>query len=94
MPIQKIEQASGATAIWGSVVAILGQLLGWVSANATLCGLIIAFGGLLIQAITAYHTRKLRDADEARKRAEEQRAIEEHYLKMKIMVAELPVSNA
>ena len=90
VPIQRIEQASGATAIWGSAAAILGQLLGWASENATLCGLLIAFGGLLIQALAARHTKKLRIADELRKQAEEQRKIEEHYLKMQILKAELP----
>ena len=46
--MNRIESASGATAIWGPRLAILGQLFGWVSANATLCGLIIAFIGLMI----------------------------------------------
>ena len=80
--MQKIESASGATAVWGSALAILGQLFGWVSANATLCGLIIAFLGLLIQTIAASHTRSLRNA-------EEQRQIEAHQLKMQILRSEL-----
>ena len=88
--MQKIESASGATAIWGSSLAILGQLLGWVSANATLCGLIIAFLGLLIQALAARHTRRLREQEECRKQAEEQRNIEEHIIKMQILRGELP----
>ena len=87
--MQRIEQAGGLTAIWGSAIAIGGQLLGWVSANATLCGLLIALGGLVLQALAACHNRALRNADEARKTAEEQRKIEEHYLRMKLMQAEL-----
>ena len=79
---QRIEQAGGFTAIWGSVLTVLGQILGWASANATLCGLLIAFGGLIIQASAARHTRKLRDAEEQRKR-------EEHALKMQLLQAEL-----
>lgn len=82
MPLQKIEQAGGATAVWGSAAAIIGQLFGWVSTNATLCGLLIAFGGLVLQSLSAKHNRKLRDADELRKQ-------EEHELKMKILLAEL-----
>lgn len=85
---QRIEQACGATAVWGSVIAIAGQLLGWISENATLCGLLIAFGGLLLQASAARYNRKIRSAEEARKKAEEQRSIEEHELRMKLMLAE------
>ena len=81
--MQKIEYASGATAVWCSCMAIVGQLLGWVSANATLCGLFIAFMGLLIQAFAASHTRHLREA-------EDQRRNEEHLIKMQIMRGEIP----
>ncbi len=88
--MNRIESASGATAIWGSALAILGQLFGWVSANATLCGLIIAFIGLMIQIVAASHTRRLREAEERRKQAEEQRHIEEHQIKMQILRGELP----
>ena len=92
--MNRVESASGATAVWGSSLAILGQFLGWVSANATLCGLIIAFIGLVIQGFAASHTRKLRDAEERRKQAEEQRQIQEHQIKMKIMLGELPDRRA
>lgn len=85
---QRIEQASGATAVGGSVIAIAGQLLGWISENATLCGLLIAFGGLLLQASATRYNRKIRSAEEARKKAEEQRSIEAHELRMKLMWAE------
>ena len=85
---QRIEQASGATAVWGSAIAIAGQLLGWISENATLCGLLIAFGGLLLQASTARYNRKIRSAEEARKKAEELRSIEEHELRMRLLMAE------
>lgn len=80
--MQKIESASGATAIWGSALVVLGQCFEWVSVNATLCGLIIAALGLLIQAFATAHTRRLRNA-------EEQRRIESHELQMQILRCEL-----
>ena len=92
--MNRVESASGAAAIWGSAFVVLGQFFEWVSANATLCGLIIAFIGLVIQGFAASHTRKLRDAEEHRKQAEEQRQIQEHQIKMKIMLGELPDRRA
>lgn len=85
---QRIEQAGGDTAVWGSAVAIAGQLLGWVSENVTLCGLLIAFGGLLLQASAARYNRKILNAELAQKKAEERRNIEEHELRMKLLMAE------
>lgn len=45
--MQRIENASGATAVWGSTIAVCGQLLGWVSARAYVnrhrCGWGIAY---------------------------------------------------
>lgn len=82
VPFQRIEQAGGTTAIWGSAAAVFGQLLGWVSENATVCGLMIALGGLIIQAIAAHHTRKIRNAEEARR-------IEEHQLQVQVLQSQL-----
>lgn len=84
--MNRVESAGGMTAVWGSAAAVIGQLFGWVSANATLCGLLIAFSGLLLQAIAARHNKRFREA-------EEQRQKEEHTLRMQLLQAGLSVQS-
>lgn len=89
MPTQKLESAGLAVAVWTSFCAMLGSAVDWLTADATRTGLLIAFGGLLIQAGSAWHNRALRQADERRKEAEDRRKEEEHQLKMAILRSEL-----
>ena len=69
--MQRVETTAGAVGIWASLLTMITSLLGWLSANATLCGLAIAATGLGIQYATSQRNERRKD--------------EEHELRMALL---------
>ncbi len=69
--MQRIENTAGAVSLLASILTALTSLFGWLTANATLCGLLIAASGLGVQIISS--------------RRNERRKDEEHELRMALL---------
>lgn len=73
---QKIESAAAGFTIWGSIAAFGANALNWLSANSAAVTSITLIIGLIVQCIAS--------------RRNNTRAEEEHRLKMRILLGELP----
>lgn len=74
----RFESICGYLGIGSATTVSLGNLMGWLSVNATIIGIAIAFLGLMVQGIASIHNIKLKKA--ANKREED-----EHEIKMCIL---------
>ena len=73
---QRIESAAAGLTIWGSFAALSAKALDWLSANSAAVTSITLIVGLLVQCWAS--------------RRNNNRSEEEHRLKMRIMLGELP----
>lgn len=80
---QRIESAAASITIWGSLAAWFANALDWLSRNPATVTSITLIIGLLVQCLASRRNNKL--VEENNRRAEE-----EHQVKMKILLGELP----
>lgn len=73
--MQRIETTAGAVSLWASFLTAFTSLFGWLTSNATMCGLLIAAGGLGVQVVSS--------------RRNERRKDEEHALRMALLRSKL-----
>lgn len=90
MPTQRIEPAAGVLTILFSAGSLIADLLNWLSRNMAAISALAIIGGLAIQFWASRRNKAKMDAEEKRAQAEEQRAKEEHEIKMRILRGELP----
>jgi len=78
MNAAKFESFCGMLGICSATTVSIGSIMGWLSLNATLVGIAIAFVGLILQGIVTIYNMLLKR--EANKREED-----EHKIKMDIL---------